>query len=126
MLVGALLIALTLVWNTITAMQRNYHLQQKQDQLAREVELQEIINQNLRYKISYLKTDDYMELASREKFNKTTPGEYLVYLPDSGKAQQAPVAKNTVAAPAPEPTGWQANIKAWLRFLQGNQLEGKA
>ena len=120
LLLGALLMALGLGWNTISAMQRNYHLQQKYDQLKAEVELQDLQNQNLRYNIAYLKTDDYRELAARDKFSKALPGETMVYLPSNGAATQAPAAKNPVVVKkVPVNHGWRGNIQAWLRFLQG-------
>lgn len=119
LLLGALLVALALGWNTVTAMQRNYRLQQKFDKLQAEVELNELENQNLKYNIAYLKTDDYLELAARDKFNKAASGEHLVYLPNSGAAAKAPVAKATVAPKKVEPKGWRANVLAWWKFLQG-------
>lgn len=121
LLLGALLVALGLGWNTISAMQRNYRLQQKYDRLAAEVELQELENQNLRYNISYLKTDDFKELAARDKFTKVLPGEHLVYLPNNAAATQAPVAKTTAQAKKAEAKGWQANVKAWWQFLRGKE-----
>jgi cell division protein FtsB len=121
LLVGALLIALGLAWNTVGAMQRNYRLQQKHDQIKAEVELYELQNQNLKYNIAYLKTDDYLELAARDKFNKALPGETLVYLPSSGAAPQAPVAKSTVQKKVAEPKGWRGNLQSWWRFLQGEE-----
>lgn len=121
LLLGALLIALGLGWNTVTAMQRNYRLQQKYDQLKAEVELAELQNQNLKYQIAYLKTEDYQELAAREKFNKALPGEHLVYLPGSGAARQAPVAKNTATSSKPVPQGWKGNLQAWWKFLRGKE-----
>ncbi len=123
LLLGALLIALALGWNTISAMQRNYSLQQKYDQLKAEVELQELQNQNLKYNITYLKTDDFLELAAREKFNKALPGESMVYLPTLASATRAPVAKSTVIKKAPEAKGWRANVQAWLKFLQGRDKD---
>jgi cell division protein FtsB len=119
LLLGALLIALGLAWNTITAMQRNYRLQQKYDQLQTEVELHELENENLKYTIAYLKTNDYLELAAREKFNKAAPGETLIFLPNNGTEQQAPVAKSEAVAKAPTSKGWRANVQAWWRFVQG-------
>ena len=119
LLVGALLIALGLGWNTVSAMQRNYRLQQKYDELQAEVELHELQNQNLKYNIAYLKTDDYKELAAREKFNKVLPGESLVYLPGNSAATRAPVAKSTVVVAKAPPKGWKANVQAWWHFLQG-------
>ncbi len=119
LLVGALLVALGLAWNTVSAMQRNYRLQQKHDQIKAEVELYELQNQNLKYNIAYLKTDDYLELAARDKFSKALPGEAMVYLPNSGAATQAPVAKSTVQKKVVTPKGWRANVQAWWKFLQG-------
>lgn len=119
LLVGALFFALGLGWNTVSAMQRNYRLQQKFDQLKAEVELSELENQNLKYNIAYLKTDDYRELAARDKFNKALPGETMVYLPKHSSVTQAPIAKNKVQPKKVQPGGWQANVKAWWQFLQG-------
>ncbi len=119
LLVGALLVGLALVWNTVTTMQYNYYLQQKYDNLKAEVDLQELQNQNLKYNIAYLKTDDYLELAARDKFNKAAPGENLVYLPDNGTSQSAPVAKNTAQPKKVEPHGWKTNVQSWWHFLQG-------
>ena len=113
------MIALGLGWNTISAMQRNYRLQQKYDQLQAEVELQELRNQNLKYNIAYLKTDDYLELAARDKFSRALPGETMVYLPSAAAATQAPVAKSTVVKKAVQPKGWRANVQSWWQFLQG-------
>ena len=121
LLLGALLVALGLGWNTVTAMQRNYHLQQKYDQLKAEVELDELQNQNLKYQIAYLKTDDYKELAAREKFNKALPGESLVYLRGNGSATRAPIAKTTAVAKPAELNGWRANLQAWWQFLRGKK-----
>lgn len=121
LLLSALLIALGLGWNTITAMQKNYRLQQKYDRLKAEVELNELENQNLKYNIAYLKTDDYLELAARDKFSKALPGETLVYLPGSGSAKQAPVAKSTVKKTKPVSKGWRGNLQSWIKFLQGKE-----
>lgn len=119
-LVGALMMALGLGWNTVTAMQRNYYLQQKYNQLSAEVELQEIKNQNLKYQIAYLKTDEFLEVAARDKFNKAAPGETMVYLPKSGEEAKAPIAKNDVEPMKKQSTGWRANIADWWQFFQGN------
>lgn len=127
LLIGALFIALSLVWNTVTAMQRNYRLQQRYDTLQSSIELQELENENLKYTIQYLKSDDYLELEARDKFNKTTTGETLVYLPDRGE-KLSPVAKSSSKIPKDtevETKGWQANVQSWWRFLQGKNMPQK-
>ena len=122
LLLGALLIALGLAWNTVTAMQRNYRLQQKYNQLYAEVELYELENQNLKYNIEYLKTDDYLELAAREKFNKAIEGETMVYLPKSGNTQQSPVVKNAVKEEKAVKQDWRVNLRAWWNFLLARNI----
>ena len=125
LLVGALLVALGLAWNTVSAMQRNYRLQQKYSQFQDEVTLLELENQNLKYKIQYLKTDDFLELAARDKFNKAIEGETMVYLPNSGESQKAPIAKSVVISQKPKPKGWQGNLASWVYFLEGKQIPSK-
>lgn len=119
----ALIIALALAWNTVVAMQRNYHLEQRFKQLTTDVELQELENQNLKYNIAYLKSDDYLELAAREKFNKASPGETMVYLP--GETNDSVIPTNTTNTgsytPPSQPKGWKANLSSWWRFLRGQQ-----
>ena len=125
LLVGALLIALGLAWNTVSAMQRNYRLQQKYNQLQAEVSLLGLENQNLKYKINYLKTDDFLELSARDKFNKAIEGETMVYLPNSGEPQKALVAKSAVISKKPQAKGWQGNLASWVNFLKGRQIPSK-
>ena len=119
LLLAALVLALSLGWNTVTAMQRNYRLQQKYDQLKAEVELEQLQNENLKYNIAYLKTNDYLELAARDKFNKALPGETLVYLSGNSVAKRAPVAKNTTQQKQNDTKGWRSNVSAWWSFLRG-------
>lgn len=119
LLLGTLVLALGLGWNTITAMQRNYRLQQKYNLLQAEVELEELQNENLKYNIAYLKTNDYLEIAARDKFNKALPGETMVYLPSNSASKRAAVAKKTVLQKQNKETGWRANVQAWWGFLRG-------
>lgn len=76
-----LILAMSLTWNTVKVIQRNFELQQEVNQLSSEIELLELQNQNAKYEIEYFKTDAYLELAAREKFQKAAPGETVVNLP---------------------------------------------
>jgi cell division protein FtsB len=118
----ALVIAGALVWNTVVAMQKNYRLQQKYNRLQAEVELQEIENQNLKYQIAYLKTDEFLDLAARDKFNKASPGEKLVYLPGSGESRRQAVATPKNDKKEVRRSGWRGNLDSWLDFLSGKQV----
>jgi cell division protein FtsB len=125
LLIGALVVAFVIGWNTLSAMQRNYSLQQKYNRLSAEVELKELENQNLKYKIEYLKTSGYLELAAREKFNKALPGETLVYLPNSGSDELAPTVRRVGGKVQKMATGWRANVMAWREFLKGMSIPGQ-
>ena len=125
LLIGALVVAFVIGWNTLSAMQRNYSFQQKYNRLSAEVELKVLENQNLRYKIEYLKTSGYLELAAREKFNKALPGETMVYLPNSGAKEQAPTVKQVSGETQKVATGWRANVMAWRQFLNGKSIPGQ-
>lgn len=120
-LVLALVLAIALVWNTVGAMQKNYRLQQKYDRLSAETELLELENQNLRYEIEYRKTDAFLELEARDKFNKAEPGEKLVYLPNSGEDARSAVAKDDEEKPQrAKKTGILGNLEDWWLFISGN------
>ncbi len=119
MLIAALIVAVALIWNTVGAMQTNYRLQRKFDKLTTEVELQQIENQNLKYQIAYLKTDAFLELAARDKFNKAAKGETLLYLPGSGEAERQAVATPQKGTAVQEKTGWRGNVESWRQFLSG-------
>lgn len=123
LLIGALLVALGLGWNTVSAMQHNYKLQQQFSQLESEVELLDLENQNIKYNIEYLKTDSYLELAAREKFNKAAQGETMVNLPNTNdsKTVENSVTTDQLAVDNEEGSGWRANLVSWWQFLRGKE-----
>lgn len=125
--IGALFVALVLGWNTVTTMQRNYRLQQKQNRLTDEIELLQLENDNLKYNIAYLKTNDYLELAARKKFDKALSGETLVYLPNAGSDRKATVAKAQPKVASEQVTsGWKTNLNSWWRFIQGKHVDPRS
>ncbi len=122
LLLGVVLVGSALVWNTVTAMQRNYRLQQRFANLESEVELLDLENQNLKYNIMYLRTDSYLELAARDKFNKAAAGETMVYLPNTNAAAKADVKADPAQQTAEKAEGgWQGNLNSWWQFLQGRE-----
>lgn len=114
---GVLFVALGLAWNTVVAMQRNYRLEQQYKQLASEVELLELENQNMKYQIEYTKSDDFKELAARSKLGRAFHGESLVYI--NGKKE---VAKKVVSQPdkkevVEDSANWRSNLQSWWQFF---------
>ncbi len=114
-LVG-LIVALSWVWGSVQAMQRNYTLQKEVDYKQRELRLAKLEKQKLQYEQNYYNSDEYKELAVREKLGLVNPGEKVLILPP-----------NTVPANDEEPsssvtsasTVSESNFQQWVNFLFG-------
>lgn len=110
-LVVAMLIALSLVWNTVSALGRNFELQQQVDLLQTENELFALENQTLEFQKKYYQSAEYIELSARERLGKSAPGEKVLMLP---KAQEpaADAASGQVAQ-----ISERSNFDQWMYFL---------
>lgn len=108
------IIAISLVWSTIKAVQKNYQLQSQVDNLSEEIAILELENQNLKLGIDYYKTDTYLELEARQKFNKSANGESVLLLPKDG---DGPAAENEDQNGQTEE---KSNFEQWKYFLFGS------
>lgn len=111
----AVVIAIGWVWNTVGALQKNFYYQKQVDQLALEVELEKLRNENLAFQQKYYRSEEYLELSARQRLNKANPGEKLVILPSSRSIKDTIQTQQT-ASPA-EPS----NFSQWMRFLFGEK-----
>ncbi|MDR2524074.1 MAG: hypothetical protein LBC95_00825 [Candidatus Nomurabacteria bacterium] len=113
------IVAAMFVWlvMTVSAMNKNYDLQNQLEQGRLENEIQEIENENLKLQQAYYQTNEYLELAAREKLNKALPGEHLVILP---KSDNPPSVETGVAA---RPNDERSNFEKWIEFLLGSHTE---
>lgn len=114
-LLVALLVAASLLWNTIGAMQRNFQLQQRVDVMAQETELLSLETQNLEFQKKYHESPEFMELSARENLGLVAEGEKVIILPKQTEPQA-----ETVALPARETRG---NFEQWLYFFFGRSDE---
>ncbi|RWZ79607.1 MAG: hypothetical protein EOT04_00985 [Candidatus Chaera renei] len=110
----ALLIALSLVWSTMQALQRNFLLQQKVDRLVQETQLLGLENDTLKYQQNYLKSAEYLELSARDKLSRGLPGEKLILLPQPPPPPASAQAKRP-SSPA------RGNFEQWLYFFFGRR-----
>lgn len=111
-LVVAVIISFSLIWNTVSVIERNFSLQQKVDDLEEEVAILQLENDNLKLNNEYYKTDDYLDLAAREKFNKVAAGEKVIVLPEFNQTDDgSDSSSEEVKSPQ------QNNIDQWLYFL---------
>ncbi len=109
----AAIIAASLIYSTVKAVQKNYALQAQVDELAEEISLLELENENLKLGIEYYKTDTYLELEARQKFNKSAAGEKVLLLPKDG---DGPELAEDEAAKQEEQL---SNFMQWKYFLFG-------
>lgn len=106
-------IALSMAWNTADAIQRNYELQESIARLQQEIDILELENTNLTFNIEYYKSDTYLELAAREKFNKAQAGERVLLLP---KDLDVNFTEESEIIPEASES---SNFQRWLNFLGG-------
>lgn len=109
-----IVIAGSLIWQTVKVVQRNYTLQAQVDRLEDEVAVLELQNQRLKYDIEYYKTDEYLELAARKEFNKRASGESVVAL-SKDDAVDPPLPEDAIDT-LPK-SQYQENFEQWLYFL---------
>ncbi len=111
----ALLLAASLLWGTVQAMQNNFQLQHQLDVSKQNVELLDLEAQNLAYENNYYASDEYLDLAVRERFNKAPSGESVLLLP----ANNVSDAKQPTATA--KPVSQPSNFQAWMDFLFGQR-----
>jgi len=116
----AVALAFFIVWKTIDVVLENYSLQKKVDDLENKVAVLELENERLIFNNEYYKTDSYLELAARDKFNKRAPGERVIYVPyyEPPVEEQSDVPGDDIIDDKSER---EKNIEQWLYFLFGKE-----
>lgn len=113
----ALLIAASWAWGSVQAMERNYSLQKELNHKQRELKLTQLETDTLRYQQKYYESDEYKELAIRERLGLVQPGEKVLILPPNSATAKA--VDNTVAAKEAPQKVSESNIQQWINFLFG-------
>lgn len=114
-----LLIAASWVWGSVQAMERNYALQKEIDFKQRQLQLAELETQKLEFEQNYYKSDEFKELAVREKLGLVVPGEKVLILPpNSPEASAGEEDDRTIVRAVPE-----GNFQAWVNFLFGGAYQ---
>lgn len=111
-----LIVAASWAWGSVQAMERNYALQKEVDYKQRELRLAELETQKLQFEQNYYKSDEYKELAVREKLGLVNPGEKVLILPPN--TPQASADEVTAKASAPRAVQ-ESNMQEWVNFLFG-------
>ena len=112
-LVG-LCVAASWAWGSVQAMERNYSLQKSVDYKQRELRLAQLEKQKLEYEQNYYSSDEYRELAAREKLGLVAQGEKVLVLP----LNTVPPDDNRKRTFTPQAIEL-SNIQQWTNFLTG-------
>jgi hypothetical protein len=113
-----LMIAAGWVWGSLDVMQRNYSLQKELDDKSRQLIVAQLDNENAKLEQRYFRTDEYKELAVRQRLGLVTPGESVLILPPNSEAVKAADITNSVVSLAPQVS--ISNFTQWINFLFGN------
>ena len=112
----ALCIALSWAWGSISAMQRNYELQQMFDRKRQQVELETLRVTLLEYESKYYESAEYLDLAVRQRLGLGSPGERQIIVgstddttPETSTARTASEAQK------------ESNFQQWMNFLFGGR-----
>ncbi len=115
----AFFIAISWAWGSVSVMQRNYKLQREIDSKERQATLMTLENERLKYEKKYYESDEYKEMAVRQRLGLVMPGENVVILPaNSDAAKQWDASQQTKQA-ANKPLEKPSNFETWMTFLLG-------
>jgi hypothetical protein len=115
--VVALMIAAGFVWGSLGVMQRNYTLQKELDDKSRQLIVAQLDTENAQLEQRYYQTDEYKELAVRERLGLVTPGESVLILPPN--SETAKDADKVVSVASLTQTVPVSNFGQWMNFLFG-------
>lgn len=115
-LIGIAVACLFFVASAISAMSRNWELEQRLNEKKTELALTQLEVETAELENLYYHSEEYQELSARQHLNKELPGEHLVYLAENSaaaKAKHETREEETTAAATP------SNLSQWLSFLFG-------
>jgi cell division protein FtsB len=118
-----LIIVLLVTWSGVKTIQTNYSLEKQISRLQQEVEVQQLINNNEALKNTYFQTNQYLELAARQNFGLSAPGETELIISKSvalAHLSNSVVITDNSKISSPEPI-WQRNFQAWINFFLNRQ-----
>ncbi len=120
--IGAMCIAVSWAWGSVSVMDRNYKLQRELDDKTRQEKLVQLEKDTLQYQQNYFRSDEYKELAARQTLGLGTPGESVLILPPNSVAAQTEDSQQ--AKTTAKPVVQQSNFQLWMNFLFGGKAGG--
>ena len=113
----AFMIAAGWVWGSLNVMQRNYNLQKELDDKSRQLIVAELDKDNAELEQRYYQTNEYKELAVRERLGLASPGEGVLILPENSQAAKDADKLTTISTQVQVEK--VSNFGQWMNFLFG-------
>ena len=88
-IVAAALMAISWAWGSIESMQQNYELQRAVDNKKQQLEVEKLKVALLNYEAKYYESEEYQELAVRQRLGKGIPGEKQLIVPSTDTTNPA-------------------------------------
>ena len=117
---AAILVAFSWAWGSVEAMQQNYELQRSIDNKRQQIEIEKIKVALLQYESKYYESDEYQELAVRQRTGKGQPGEKQLIVPSTDDSYEQQAATTSVRS-----TPVRSNFQQWMNFLFGGNSRNK-
>lgn len=102
-------------WGAISAMSRNWELEQRLTARQNELKVLEVEIEEIELENRYYTSEEYQELAARDLRNKIGEGESLVYLPANSDIAKHKHENIVVEEVVEE----QSNFEQWMSFIFG-------
>ncbi len=112
----AIVVAMSWAWGSIEAMQHNYELQRSIDNKQQQVEIERLKVSLLEYESKYYQSEEYLELAVRQRMGRGLPGERQLIVPSTDEATTDKTISSTVSTKQND-----SNFQQWMNFLFGGR-----
>jgi len=99
-------------------MQKNFTLQKELDDKSRQLIVAQLDTDNAKLEQRYYQTDEYKELAVRQRLGLVTPGESVLILPPNSEAVKN--ADETASTKVSIVSAKISNFEQWANFLFGS------
>ncbi len=120
----AAVIAMSWVWASVQAVQRNYQLQREVDDKQRQLALTQLQTDTLAYQQKYYQSHEYLSLEAKRRLGLAEPGEKVVVLPPNTAAaiakDKAASTTDTTSASVDDQT---PPFQQWMNFLFGGNRQ---
>ncbi len=119
----AAVIAVTWVWASVQAVQRNYQLQSEVDDKRRTLQLTELETEMLSYEQRYYKSREFQSLEAKRRLGLAEPNEKMIVLPPNSAQAKALDDVQTTAVRTPSDAPAPPPFQQWMNFLFGGNRQ---